>query len=270
MPDSGFSIEKVTSGATAAFKKNPVAWGLGGLAAVALGIYAYRGGFGGSGDYASTAAVSDPLGSGGGGSSSEDVSEDTSAEEIQAGIADDVAAAAAEYAVYNRAMVAPTPVLDTELEAMAANVMATPNWIPSGTEYSKSQVKVMSDWADTEQRALSSGAAGSSINPGGLADSGMTVTYHSTGHVSFQPKGVAAPKTTGAAEGAAGDAYRASTGSAAAAASKVIGQLAGKTADEKMKIISSAGMGSYSGSGASTSSGGGGGGGGGDWDAAHS
>lgn len=66
----------------------------------------------------------------------------------------------------------------------------------TGTEhlYTERQAKTILDWAKMELKAQKEGAWGTSALPE-LAGSGLTVVYHSTGHVEFVPEGEKPTKT---------------------------------------------------------------------------
>ena len=63
-----------------------------------------------------------------------------------------------------------------------------------GVSYTPGQVDVIAGWVSQDNKAISSGAMGTSKNPAGLAESGMTVTFSgSDGKVSFNPSTSTAP-----------------------------------------------------------------------------
>ena len=153
----------------------------------------------------------------------------------------------------------PQPQVSPELLQKAEYIYQTPTiyFQPSGASYTPQQVEVMYNWALEENAALSRGYAGTSKNPVGLAESGMTVTYYPTGHVEFRPRGSSGRSSSSrssspssyANPSLAEAARRESSGETRAAVSKVTGksgsiesQLKGMSASQKLSILKKAGL----------------------------
>jgi hypothetical protein len=153
----------------------------------------------------------------------------------------------------------PQPQVSPELLQKAEYIYQTPTiyFQPSGASYTPQQVEVMYNWALEENAALSRGYAGTSKNPVGLAESGMTVTYYPTGHVEFRPRGSSGRSSSSrssspssyANPSLAEAARRESSGETRAAVSKVTGksgsiesQLKGMSASQKLETLKKAGL----------------------------
>jgi len=80
-------------------------------------------------------------------------------------------------------------VFEPEIIKKAEYVYQTPSifFQPKGASYTPKQVEVMYNWAVEENVAITRGTS-TSINPRGLKENDMTVTYYKTGHVEFTPK----------------------------------------------------------------------------------
>lgn len=143
-----------------------------------------------------------------------------------------------------------------DLESMIQNIYETPTitFHPQGSVYTPEQVEVIGGWAAEEQAAISRGTL-TSLNPPGLAESDMKVTYYPTGHVAFTPRGEEPPPApttfvnTEVGRQLEEAQRRETSGETRAAVSKVTGktgsveeQLAGLSGAEKLAALRAAGL----------------------------
>jgi len=134
---------------------------------------------------------------------------------------------------------APAVVEETQLQKQIANILNTESLkLETGYNYSAEDIEGMSNWANEEQKAISSGASGTSKNA--KVSSGTKVTYNKDGTVSF-----GSGKSTSSGKAVGSENYSSSNKAVSSITKKsgtIESQLSGKSQSEKRSILKSAGL----------------------------